>query len=549
MVFTMRTKAFILVALLIPGLLAAQSVPKTRAELSNYEETSRYDDVIKFIADLGQLTPLMRVEMFGRTNEGRDLPLMILSNPPVSSPRQAIESSKPIVFVMANIHAGEVEGKEAALVLARRLTTGDLKPLLDKLVILIAPDYNADGNERFSTDNRVAQNGPIGGVGIRENAQGLDLNRDYIKAEAPETQALLRLFSRWDPHLTVDLHTTDGSYHGYHLTYSIPLDPNTDANLAAYHRDKMMPALAEAMKSKHKFRTYYYGNFIGRAPAAGAPDNRSWQAFSPAPRVGTNYVGMRNRMAILSEAYSYLDFHGRVDVTEAFVEEIFNYSASHADEIRAVCSRADADAIAHGMDGPPAQFGIDSDFKALPDKVEILVGQVTKLQNPRSGRQMTAMVPDKFTPVQMLDYGMFAPRRFVPAAKAYLFPAGPGSRQIIVNLQLHGVIVEELTQPLKTEVQSFVIRVVTHAARPFQGHSETQLTGEYRSETAEYPTGTLLVRCAQSLGPLASNLLEPESDDGLTTWNFVDSSLKPGNVHPIRRLTNAITASSRLREH
>ena len=218
--------------------------------------------------------------LFGRTQEGRALPLVILSDPPVSQPREARAAGKPVIFIMANIHAGEVEGKEAVQHLARRLLTGDLRPLLDKLIILIAPDYNADGNEQISATHRTAQNGPIGGVGIRENAEGLDLNRDYIKMEAPETRALIGLFNTWDPHLTVDLHTTDGSYHGYHLTYSIPLNPTSDTNILSYSRDTMMPALTQAM-SKDGFRTYYYGNFTGRAPGPGEPETRDLERLLP----------------------------------------------------------------------------------------------------------------------------------------------------------------------------------------------------------------------------------------------------------------------------
>jgi hypothetical protein len=535
-----------LLAMLVITKLMGQDAPRTRAEKTNYEETSRYDEVIGFIAELQKQSPLLRVENFGRTNEGRELPLMILANPPVARPREALASGKPIVFVMANIHAGEVEGKEASLVVARRLLNGDLRPLLDKLVVLIAPDYNADGNEKISTDNRVAQNGPIGGVGIRENAQGLDLNRDYIKADAPETRALLRLFNRWDPHLTVDLHTTDGSYHGYHLTYSIPLNPSTDADLAAYHRNKMMPALAEAMASKHKFRTYYYGNFSGRAPRAGEPDTRSWQAFSPAPRVGTNYVGLRNRMAILSEAYSYLDFHKRVDVTEAFVEEILRYSAEHADEMRSVCARADADAISRATEGKLGDLGIDSDFQALPDNVEILLGKITRVKNPRSGREMTAMLEDQITPVKMLDYGMFAPKRSIPRARVYFLPDEPAFRPAIDKLHEHGVTVERLTEPLTTQVRSFILEKGNRSERAYQNHRELKVTGKYETQNEKFPAGTFVVRSTQPLGLLASYLLEPESDDGLTTWNFFDAALATGKPHPVRVSDEAPKAAARV---
>jgi len=234
---------------------------KSRAEQTNYEETSRYEDVMRFIGELQKRTDKLRVESFGQTEEGRDLPLMIFADPPITQPREARASGKPIIFIQANIHAGEVEGKEATLHLARRIAIGDLRSLLNNLVILIAPIYNADGNEKIGLNNRTAQNGPIGGVGTRENAKGFDLNRDYIKLETPEANALVGLFNRWDPHLTVDLHTTNGSYHGYHLTYAPTLNPNADARLIAFERNKMLPAITRAMLKAHKFRTYYYGNF------------------------------------------------------------------------------------------------------------------------------------------------------------------------------------------------------------------------------------------------------------------------------------------------
>src|SRR5262249_2914898 len=161
-----------------------------------------------------------------------------IADPPVSRPEDLRHNARDVIFVMANIHAGEVEGKEAMFSIARRIALGDLKPVLANLVVLIAPIYNADGHEKISVQHRTLPNGPLGGVGTRENAMGLDLNRDYMKLESPEAQGLVRLFNRWDPHLTVDLHTTNGSYHGYHLTYSPPLNPNADPGLIAFEREK-----------------------------------------------------------------------------------------------------------------------------------------------------------------------------------------------------------------------------------------------------------------------------------------------------------------------
>jgi hypothetical protein len=542
----MRTVSLIAAILLLNILTSAQDNSlKSRAELTNYEETSRYDDVLRFFGELQKRSPLVRVQSFGTSVEGRALPLVTLSDPPISDPRDARASGKPIVFVFANIHAGEVEGKEAMQHIARRIVLGDLRPLLDKLIILIAPIYNADGNEKINVMNRTAQNGPLGGVGVRENSKGLDLNRDYMKLDSPEAQSMVALFNRWDPHLTVDLHTTNGSYHGYHLTYSIPLNPTVDPRIIAYHREKMMPAIAKSMLAQHKFRSYYYGNFEGFADKPGEPDKRRWEAFTHQPRIGQNYVGFRNRLTILSEAYSYLDFRRRVEVTEAFVEEILKYSAIHGASIAQLVNQVDLDTIRRGLNSTAFQMGVEYELKPLPKPVEILVGEVTKVKNPRSGRDMTVMVEDKFTKVAMQDFGLFAAKRSVATARAYVFRREEGTRPVIEKLLQHGITVEELTEPSATEVETFVIDSVKKAGRAFQGHTAVTLTGKYKKETITFPAGSIMVRAAQPLGTLAAYLLEPESDDGLTTWNFLDSYLGEGKVHPIYKAMSEFGASSR----
>jgi hypothetical protein len=518
---------------------------KTRAELSNYQETSRYADVLAFFGRLEKESPLLHLQTFGRSHEGRDLPLVIISEPPLTTTREARDSGKIIVFVLANIHAGEVEGKEACQEIAKRLTGGDLRPLLAKVIVLMAPIYNADGNERISLTNRTEQNGPIGGVGVRENSQGLDLNRDFMKVEAPETKALLHLFNQWDPHLTVDLHTTDGSYHGYHLTYTPPLNPSADEPLLEYHRKKMMPALTKALLRPHGFRSYYYGNFASEASLKqdifpgekGEPkEPKIWRAFSPQPRVGFNYVGLRNRLYILSEAYSYLDFQRRIAVTEAFVTEILKYSAAHGAEIRRLTREADARTIALGRNDQERRLGVQYIPKALPKPVPILVGEVIKKTNVLSGYEMTAMVEDAVTAVKMLDYGLFAAARSVPIARAYLIPRKEEVSAIVEKLQAHGIVVEQLATPLTADVDTFTIEKVTRAPRRFQGHDNVRAAGRFQEEKMRFEAGTYFVRTSQPLGLLAAYLLEPESDDGVVSWNFLDAFLEPQKVLPVYKL-------------
>jgi hypothetical protein len=526
---------------------------KSRAERSNYEETSRYDDVMNFITELKKRTKFLRTASFGKTEEGRDLPLLILANPPVATPQAAHASGKAIVFVQANIHAGEVEGKEAMQHIARRLALGDLQSLPDKLVVLIAPIYNADGNEKISVNNRTAQYGPIGGVGTRENAKRLDLNRDYMKMEAPEARALIALFNRWDPHLIVDLHTTNGSYHGYHLTYAPMLNPNADARLIAFERDKMLPAITDALLKTHKFRTYYYGNFTTKDALNYEVENftqrqegkeKIWRTFDHRPRFGNNYAGLRNRLTILSEAYSYLDFRARVAVTEAFVAEIFKYSARHAKTITALLARVDADTIK----AKATELGVEFEIKPLDKAVEILVGETEKKKHPTSGKMMTAMIEDKFTTTKMLDYGLFAAKRKTAVPRAYLFRNEAGLQTILEKLKAHGIAMQELTKPAQLEVESFALDKVTKATREFQGHRAISLKGHTNTETIEFPAGTIVIPTAQPLAKLVHYLLEAESDDGMVAWNFLDAYLDNGKVYPIYKLMqNAKLPSKRTR--
>jgi len=540
--------SFLVLASNIKTLAQPDQLPKSRAELTNYEETTRYEEVLRFIAELQTRSPLVRLETFGTSEEGRMLPLMILSDSPISHPREARATGKPIVFIMANIHAGEVEGKEAMLHLSRRILFGDLRPLLSRLIILIAPIYNADGNEKINLNNRTAQNGPIGGVGVRENSKGYDLNRDYMKLDSPEAQSLVNLFNRWDPHLTVDLHTTNGSYHGYHLTYSQPLNPNTNPAILDYHRARMLPAITKAMLKNHRFRSYYYGNFprFTNLPAPG--EKTRWEAFTHQPRIGQNYYGLRNRLTILSEAYSYLTFKRRVEVTESFVTEILKYAAANAAEIYQLTNRADEETVRKFLSNETVQQGVAFEMRPLPKPVDILIGEVVKVKNPRSGKDMTAMVEDKFKPLRMDDYGMFAATRSVTAPRAYILKPEKGLQVVIEKLLQHGIAVEELTAPLQAEVDVFTIGNVTRAPRAFQNHREVKIAGDYKKASMTFPAGTIIVRTAQPLGILACYLLEPESDDGLVDWNFFDAYLETGKTFPVYKLMQNVNAASRLME-
>ena len=531
--------------------VAAQTGPdlRTRAETSNYEETSTYADVMRVIDGLVSSTSLVHTESFGKTEEGRDLPLMVISDPKVTTPEAARKLGRPIVFVQANIHAGEVEGKEAILMLARRLTSGDLKGLTKQLVIIIAPDYNADGNEKVSVQNRTAQNGPVGGVGTRENGKSLDLNRDYMKLESAEARALVGLMNKWDPHVLVDLHTTNGSYHAYHLTYSPILNPDADQRLIDFSRDRLLPAVRQAVAEKHQFRTYYYGNYSpenggGRENAHVDPANpgdTTWRTFDHRPRFGNNYAGLRNRIAILSEAYSYLDFKGRIDVTAAFVEEIWKAVAANAQRITQLTAQADRQFTAPAG-GHAVELGVDIEVRALAEKVDILVGDVKKVPNPRSGKDVSQMT-EMAAPVKMKDYGIFAVTRSQPLPKGWLIPRAiaesPRMAAAMGRIKWHGLKTRTVEGAVQVPVERFLISDYIRSERAFQGHREARLKGTLERAQLSVEAGSIFIPANQALARLAFYLLEPESDDGFVTWNIIEDGLAVGATYPIYRVTDA----------
>lgn len=540
--------------------MSAQQPPglRTRAEATDYVETSSYDDVMRLVKEIVSSSPLAQYENFGTTEERREMPLLILSDPAVSTPEAARKLGRPIVFVQANIHAGEVEGKEAAIILARRLTSGDLRPMLRDVVVLFAPIYNADGNEKVNVQNRTAQNGPVAGVGTRENSKGLDLNRDYMKLDSAEARALVGLMNRWDPHVAIDLHTTNGSYHGYHLTYSPTLNPNADPRLLELARESLLPTVQQAVATKHNFRTYYYGNFASESGMAressrvdpASPGDTIWRTFDHRPRFGNNYVGLRNRLAILSEAYSYLDFRERVRVTEVFVEESLRAIAATGRKLTALTAQIDADsksydgtaATTRRKAAAPPSLGVDFQIAPLSSPVDILVGDVTKQLNDRSGKEMLVM-SDKVVPVRMKDFGIFQPTRMVAMPAGWLIPkphVDSGRYSAAIDrLRWHGLRIQTVADGVRINVQRFIIQSQSKSERVFQGHQEARFAGRHENAELSIQAGALFVPANQPLARLAFYLLEAESDDGLVTWNYLGDGLTAGDTFPVYRVMNA----------
>lgn len=515
-----------LVVALAAGTASAQTAAppdalQTRPERTGFTETSSYDDVVAFMQAAAKKAPkLIHLAEFGKTFEGRAMPLAIVGAAD-ATPAAAKRTGKLRVHIQGNIHAGEVEGKESALILLRELAEGKHADWLKTMVLIVEPIYNADGNEKMSLTSRGRQNGPVAGQGQRPNAQGFDLNRDHVKLESPEARAFVKLLTEYDPHVSMDLHTTNGSRHAYYLTYAPPLNPATDPAIIDVLRKDWLPAVTKAIKTKYDWDYYYYGNF-----EQGASNERAWKSFDSRPRFHNNYVGLRNRVAILSEAYAYATFEDRIKGTSRFIEEVLNYAGARADAIRKLTDAADRQKIVG------TTLALRAKMAAGPEPVEILVGDVTEEKHPKDEKRIMLRRADVRKPEMMAEYGTFAATDTERVPSSYYVPAT--LTKAIELLKAHGVRMTEMKIAARVPVEEFQI-AGSQNGRAFQGHAERTLTGTWVATERQIPAGTLRIDVNQPLGRLAFYLIEPRSDDGLVNWNVLDEAIGDSRIFPIVR--------------
>ena len=511
-----------------------QEWPLTEAEASGFSRTSLHGDVIEFVSELQALSPLIRVETMATSVGGRPLPLIVIGDPVPASPLDLRYDDRAVVYIQANIHAGEVEGKEAAMMLARDIVQGATQDYLDRLVILICPNFNPDGNDKISTQNRTNQIGPEGGVGIRYNGQNLDLNRDGMKLESPEAAGLVeKVLLRWDPVFFLDSHTHNGSYHQEPVTWTWGLNPNGDPGILSYMADVVLPDITRRTREDYGLLTIPHGDFINaNDPGAG------WIPLGPQPRYLSNYVGLRNRLSVLNEQYPYVDFETRVTGAYNLFRTFLDYLYYNKEEVVALVRDADRRMMERGRSPSPGDFALEFDSRAIDFRITIegYEMEVTQIEGRRSRARPTETLRTYEDVPYLADW---APTRTVPWPNGYLITVQ--DQAVIDKLLQHGIAVERLLQSVTLSVDAFNVTGAEGATRLNQGHYNTAVSGDYSTVEREFSEGTYYVSTAQSLGAVAVSLLEPESDDGLVYWNFFDRYLatqwsSAPQVYPVYKL-------------
>jgi hypothetical protein len=497
-------------------LLAARAwaaEPVTVVEATDYARTSLYREALDFLYQVEKTSSLVAIAPLTVSTEGRMVPLVILSKERVRTPSELRATGKPAVLIMANVHAGEVEGKEACQMLIREVASGRLAGLLDHQVILVIPIFNPDGNDKLGKNRH--DNGPEV-AGVRFNGQYLDLNRDYTKLESPEVSALVRLFNTWDPVLVVDMHTTNGSYHREPVSYTTCANANGPRALTDFMWKKLFPEAAARLKKESGFDSVPYGEFV-----EGANPSKGWINEAIEARYGTNYVGLRNRLSILDENYSYADFKTRVLASFAYVRAVLEFTSANAGEIAALVARVDRETAAAYFKG---QFVAEATLERFWDVTvkgwEFTTEPVTpeeKTKYPWRGdvRVIPTDVPRDYTVPYL---GLASPKKTVPLPLGYIVL--PGQDDVVRNLRAQGIMVEKLVEGCRLPAERFIIEKIELAKNIYQGHVQNTLTGHYEKAEAEVPAGSLFVDMRQPLARLIPVLLEPVSSDSLAAWGF-----------------------------
>jgi len=490
----------------------------TVPERTAYTRTSTHAEVLETINNLIQGSGLVHRESMLVTREGREIPLLIVADPPVSTPDEARDSGKPVIYIQGNIHGGEVEGKEAILILLRDILYGDKSHLLGNQIIALAPIYNADGNDQMSENSRPNQElSPV--MTGQRFSHGYDLNRDGIAAETPETQGLYRnVLQRWDPQLLVDMHTTNGTWHGYSLTYAPSYHSAGDPATTDYTMNVMLPAIRQTVKEKFELDFFLFGDFsLEQWPPT------EFRTFHHAPRYLTNMMGLRNRMAILSETFSHDRFYKRIHSANVFIEEILEYTNHNGAVIQRINREADARTIEKiAEQGGRIENGVVFEMIPLPESVTLRSYNHIPYRTANGNIEYTRSA-EIIDIDGVANYQQFRSVRSPTMPKFYLFPGE--LEDVAEKLTHHGIEVERIASTMTLDVEVFSISGIEAQEFTQNGHQNTRLTGEYQRMERSFQIGDFRVSLETPLANLIFYLLEPEADDGLAYWNFFDEYL------------------------
>ncbi|MDT9002259.1 M14 family metallopeptidase [Paucibacter sp. APW11] len=510
-----------LFALQAPRAAVAAPALQTLAEASGFKKTGRYEEVIALCRDFARAYPkAVRCERFGTTPEGRPMLALVASHSGALSPEAARRRGLPVVLMQGGIHAGEIDGKDAGFLALRELLDGHTAPgALKQQVFVFVPVFNIDGHGRFGAWQRPNQRGPEE-MGWRTTAQNYNLNRDYMKADAPEMRAMLGLVQRWDPLLTVDLHVTDGAQFEHDISIQVEPLHTGDATLQSSGRQLRDGVIAQLATQGSLPQPFYMSFAHEDDPASGFEDS------VPPPRFSHGYFALRNRFGMLVETHSWKDYPTRVRITRNTIVDVLQHTAAQGKTWQRQALQADA--AATQLAGQPLPLSWKASERSR--EIEFRGYAYTRTPSEVSGALMTRY--DESRPqlwrVPLRDE--LLPALSIQAPKAgYLVPAAEADR-LAPLLRLHGIAFRRLKQALPAAPREvFLPSQVRAAPASFEGRQRLEVSGQWQLDergTGELAAGALFVPIAQPRARLLVALLEPQAPDSLLAWGQFNTAFE-----------------------
>ncbi|KGF82144.1 peptidase M14 [Massilia sp. JS1662] len=507
-----------LLALLAAPLAHAAPDLVTVSERSGFQATGRYDEVVKLCGVFQQAYPKqVKCFQFGTTPEGRPMLALAVNARGVVTPEAVRKANLPVTLIQGGIHAGEIDGKDAGFLALREILEGKLAAgVLDKQVLLFVPVFNVDGHERFAKWNRPNQRGPVE-MGWRTTAQNYNLNRDYVKADAPEMQAMLALVNVWDPLTYVDLHVTDGAMFQHDVSIQVEPVYSGDPEFRKTGLALRTNVIADISKQGSMPQSYYMSFKETDDPASGFVDSVS------DPRFSTGYFQLRNRMAMLVETHSWKDYPTRVRITHNAIVSVLQQVAAHGAEWMQAARAADARATR--IAGQPVALTYRTTDKTT--MVDFQGYAYTRTMSDVSGMLMTHY--DETKPqvwhVPLRDEVVADLQVQAPGA-GYVVPAA-WAQMVATKLTQHGIVFRKVDKAIAAApVQTFRADQATFAPTSFESHQRLKVEGNWKPEPRNLVKGALFVPIAQPKARLVMALFEPQGPDSLLAWGEFNNAFE-----------------------
>ncbi len=484
----------------------------TLFEKSNQQESPDYENTLKYFQKFVDKTPYVKIKTIGITPQGRELKVIIVSKDKAFTPELAKKTGKAIVLIQNGIHPGEIEGKDACMLLLREiLITKEKEHLLDNTILLIIPVLNIDGHERLSSFNRPNQNGPKQ-MGWRTNALNLNLNRDYLKADTPEIKSFLKLFNEWLPDFMIDNHTTNGADYQYHVTYGIETQQNIDKGLVHWIEKDYLPHLIERVK-QDGFIVGPYMEFKAGTIESGILD------LPAPPRLSHGYCARQNRVCLLVETHSLKPFANRVYSTKSMIEHTISIINENHKKLVSLNHHADEHTIKYYL----------SDKKKFPlvlvgnGKFDKFLFKGFEWYDEHS--EISGYTVRKYTnkPIEIeipvFNKANSLKKIFVPSA--YIIPSQ--FTDIIEVIKAHQIKFDVLSEAKKIKVEKYRFKNVKFASYPYEGRQMPSFDVESFTELCDIPAGSIIIKTDQRQLRIIVNLLEPEAPDSFVSWGFFNA--------------------------